>query len=205
MGQFDDRMIYAYWPASYGSPEEAIACYHPDRTEDPAKLKPTGWMLDESMVGTVWVNLHTGTDCTIHSVGVRMGDLDMYESDPHGLSMGLGCWRTVAGHETPCFIAEHWARVDHLGPEMRLHWFAVEIARHREDIERHEQSAAFYANNPGYPKSYVTNDLDQAERAREHLDSALKAARAYALKNGLIVPSYILNAGLSAGAQMALF
>jgi hypothetical protein len=192
MSSFEDLNINISIPPIYDNPVELRTIYQI------GKFAPSGWMLNQSMVGTRWYNFYTGNIFLV----VKVGD-DIYKQldmlDGSNNFMGLGIWRN--NH----YQVEHWARVDHLPPIVEYRWLLFRAAYRRKQYEKDmaevkqmietKNSSDWHANAEWKRKGA------DVELRYEH--EALEIARNFALEHGLQVTLDDINKNRI--GQLALF
>lgn len=170
--------------------------------DDPGELLP--WTMDQ-LSGTTWANIWT---CHIETIGGVMADrwgqaVPTWERPEYPFSKTPGHRHSPTfciGHWYSGFYSiEHWIRLDVLTPAEQLVWYAGRVARLRDDIAQHRDSAQEIKENWERTSMPGTNYRLQIEGVKSHqrdLSIALQAMHAFAKQHGLYVSPDHINGTL---------
>lgn len=124
-----DLMIYSAVPTVYSDPMVAIKAGRVCNNGYEARYRcaaPTGWTLDQSLVGSQWRNLWIACPVTVKAVFPnRWGEPDTWENPKDTIS-NLGIWFTD-GSGSRKYIIENWTRVDTQSPHLQYAWMLRQI------------------------------------------------------------------------------
>jgi hypothetical protein len=158
----------------------------------------------ETLIGTIWRNIHSGEAQTVHHIGINQFGRPVLCSAPAEPLRGqdqeiIGFW---SGDR---YIVEQWVRIDQQSEEAQLRWFGVELAWLRGKIVFCEDKIAEYR--------WDTTNHNLQKRAQKEYQLQLRVVetrmRDFAAGHHLSIPLEVLNSGIVGSerdpAQMALF
>jgi hypothetical protein len=158
----------------------------------------------ETLIGTIWRNIHSGEAQTVHHIGInRFGKPVLCAAPAEPLREQdqeiIGFW---SGDR---YIVEQWVRIDQQSEEAQLRWFGVELAWLRGKIVFCENKIAEYR--------WDTTNRNLQKHAQKEYQLQLRVAethmRDFAASHHLSIPLEVLNSGIVGSerdpAQMALF
>lgn len=158
----------------------------------------------ETLIGTIWRNIHSGEAQIVHHIGINRFGKTVLCAAPAEPLRGqdqeiIGFW---SGDR---YIVEQWVRIDQQSEEAQLHWFGVELAWLRGKLIFCEDKIAEYR--------WDTTNRNLQKRAQKEYQLQLHGAethmRDFAARHHLSIPLEVLNSGIVGSehdpAQMALF
>ncbi len=183
------RRTYMAWQPGCG----------PDRRDRRQDFPNALWTMTE-LIGTTWRNVHTGCQVMVDQVRAdgfgnshlcrglsSVGHDGLY---PHPRD-SVGIWIYDR------YVVEHWVRVDHWTPAEQLPWYALRIARSRDEIAtRRAEAARIKANWHTTSCASINYNLCLKDIQREHacLRARLDEIHAVAAQHGLAVTPDLVNA-----------
>ncbi len=177
-----DLMIYSAVPTVYIDPMEAIKAVRACNNGYEARYRcaaPTGWTLDQSLVGSQWRNLWIACPVTVKAVFPnRWGEPDTWENPKDTIS-NLGIWFTD-GSGSRKYIIENWTRVDTLPSHVQYAWMLRQIEYLRVKVIESKSDKL----DP--PRPFYQRDLTAAEAEAKAFAEVNNLAAGQAVNAGRI-------------------